>query len=632
MTSARTSPRPFCAILTALFCVLHTWLIFQAMGGWSGLNDGWPLWRDDHPLYYHSALVTRHFLAQSWTTAGYDPSFMAGYAKSVVFPASSTLPELVVATFGGRSPERAYKGYVFVSAALIPWLVAGAGTLWRSKPGATLASVGFFLVYVWTDFPINYAAFGMLPYLLAVPLGLAAAGAFCRYCERSKFGWWLVSAGLMTLVVLVHFTSVMVVAPAAAVGALSRIRSAGTGRRWVAGVLTIPLVVLSVNAFWWGPGLWLAGTKGPSDFAFAHPEGVLARLRQIVTVEPLAERVLWAFGLPGLWLVWRKDRVFGAALGAFTASGFFWGYLAGGFRSLDFLQPGRHTYACYTGLALASGSAVVETLGGASRLSRFRLDVPLLAVGLALGALVFGPAAGRSVRSRVTGPYPFLSSKPSPKLLWVMNRLKRVVKPGGRLLYEEGGFGLPGVPDPFRGGRFSGLIPERLGVELIGGPYLHAALTTNFTQFGEGRLFERADWGRDRFVRYARLYRPSAVLCWSPRARAFCRANPDLIRVTDDDGLVLIGRVTGFEGAAIVGKAEVEATPGRLKVTRAEAGVDGFVILRYHSVPCLRADPPVPWEPVHLEDDPVPFIKFRPTSDVTFSLRIPPGSRGAPGP
>ena len=43
---------------------------------------------------------------------------------------------------------------------------------------------------------------------------------------------------------------------------------------------------------------------------------------------------------------------------------------------------------------------------------------------------------------------------------------------------------------------------------MIGGPYLHASLTTNFTQFGEGKLFGEADWDRDQFVRYARLYRP----------------------------------------------------------------------------------------------------------------------------
>ena len=49
---------------------------------------------------------------------------MAGYAKSVVFPASSTLPELVVAAFGGKRPELAYKLYVLLSAAAYPWLIA----------------------------------------------------------------------------------------------------------------------------------------------------------------------------------------------------------------------------------------------------------------------------------------------------------------------------------------------------------------------------------------------------------------------------------------------------------------------------------------------------------------------------
>src|SRR5262249_28208739 len=125
----------------------------------------------------------------------------------------------------------------------------------------------------------------------------------------------------------------------------------------------------------------------------------------------------------------------------------------------------------------------------------------------------------------------------------------------------------------------------------------------------------------DHFVRYAALYRPGAILCWSAHARAFCRANPDLIQILDDDGLVLLGRVIGFEGDAIVGSAEGGASPGRLEVKRVTAGVDGPVVLRYHSVPCLRTRPQVTWDAFRVDGDPVPFIRLTPPlRPATFQL------------
>ena len=200
----------------AIVCLLGlAWRIAWPCGGvWAvseGLTNGWPLWRDDHPLYYHSALVTRSFLSQSGTTAGYDPSFMAGYPKSVIFPASSTLPELVVWAFGRDRPELAYKIYVLVSAAAIPWLVASGRRKLGTSAFGQAVSVALFLGYIWTDFPINYAAFGMLPYLLAIPLGLLATGVFAGYLTSGGLARWLACAGLMSLTVLVHFTAAMVV-------------------------------------------------------------------------------------------------------------------------------------------------------------------------------------------------------------------------------------------------------------------------------------------------------------------------------------------------------------------------------------------------------------------------------------
>jgi hypothetical protein len=648
----------FAPVLLLTVATLHGIAIWIGLGGYPGLTNGWPLWRDDHPLYYHSALVTRDFLRSTGTTAGYDPSFMAGYPKSVVFPASSTLPELVVAALGGTQPEFAYKLYVLYAGAALPWLVVWACQLWRISASGIAAAVILTLLYVWTDFPLNYVSFGMLPYFLGVPLGLVATGAFSRYLTGGGISRWLSATLLLSLAVLVHFTTAMVVAPAAAIAyaaaailwseprqtadqpangkALRRPPPAPRFRKfgWPThlAIWLIPAVVLGLNAFWWYPGIWLAQTKGDSSFAFAHPEGVWKRLVQIVSYEtPPIESVLLALGIPGLYVLLRQQRVQGCALLGFCLFGLFWGYLAGNWRELDFLQPGRHTYALYLGLAVASGASCAELIGrlrGAGQ-SADRLDRWLLAGILFFTLRIFAYPLAESVRIRIWAGEPFLSSRPSARLEWVLDRVTKHLKKGERLLYEEGGIDLPGIPDPFHHGRFSGLIPERTGVEVIGGPYLHAALKTNFTQFGEGKLFGRADWDRDFFVRYARLYRPSAILCWSPHARRFCQdsRNRDLIEILDDDGTLLIARVVGFAGDTIKGAAHVQTNGGRLEVHDLAPDLDGTVVLRYHFVPYLRTIPRVACEPVYLEDDPVPFIQLRPPAGIAkvdLELHLPP--------
>ena len=269
------------------------------MGGIRGLTNGWPFGATITRSITIARSSTRSFLKASRTTAGYDPSFMAGYAKSVVFPSSSTLPELVVAVFGGEHPEFAYKVYVLVSAAAVPWLIALACAFWRIPADGAAIAVLLDLLYIWTDFPINYAGFGMLPYFLAIPLGLVATGAFARFLARGGAINWLVTTASDEPGVSGSFHH--------GHGDRSRRPRCPTSPRWCTrsrpttarrrprrempprrgrtrarskptafghvAVWMIPLIVLAVNAFWWLPGFWLACTKGSSDFVFSHPEG-----------------------------------------------------------------------------------------------------------------------------------------------------------------------------------------------------------------------------------------------------------------------------------------------------------------------------------------------------------------------
>ena len=54
-----------------------------------------PFMENDHPLHYYYSQITADFFAGRHAVWGYDPYFMAGYAKTMIFPTGCTLPELV---------------------------------------------------------------------------------------------------------------------------------------------------------------------------------------------------------------------------------------------------------------------------------------------------------------------------------------------------------------------------------------------------------------------------------------------------------------------------------------------------------------------------------------------------------
>src|SRR5690606_15289353 len=149
-------------------------------------------------------------------------------------------------------------------------------------------------------------------------LGVLVTIALGRYMERGGFGRWLAGASGSSLVVMVHLTSAMVVLPAAAIAyVVAVIAGRRAGEPFPAsrhlGVWLIPAVVLAANAFWWWPGILLAAMKGESGFVFAHSdEGVVSRLAQIVGLsepsQPEIQAVLWALGLPGLWVLAHRSR------------------------------------------------------------------------------------------------------------------------------------------------------------------------------------------------------------------------------------------------------------------------------------------------------------------------------------
>ena len=613
------------------------------MGGVTGLRSANPLTLQDHAIQQHNAWVTRPMLARTGLAAGYDPFFMSGYAKSLFSSPSSTLFEVVALATGGVAPTIVHKVVVFVSIAVLPLLVAFACLILGLRGVTSLAAVSMFLVYLWTDgagggYPMAYASLGMTAYLLCVPLGLVVTAAIVRFLSRGGRLRWCGAAILLASVFLIHVTSVLFLAPAALAACLAV--PPGTkrrGSRVFAVLWFLPLAALALNAFWILPATWLRETRSPGAAFLVNSavnDPVVGRLAKIVWRETPSQSFSLAFGLIGLAALSRRDRVAAAALGTFAAAGFVFGYLAGFTHALDFLQPGRQTHALYSAASVLAGIGLAEIGGRVRSIGSKRLNVAALVAVLLIAIRVFGMNVEDGVRNRLglridQPSLPYLTSEARPYFPEILDSLRAITKPGERVFYEEYGITVKDEPDPFAGGRYSGLLPQLLGVEVVGGPYLHVGVKTNFTQIGEGKLFGQTGWDRDRFVAYARIYRPSAIVCFSAEARSFCLRNPDLIRISYHKDRLLVGQLIGFEGAAIRGRAEVSAEPGRLRVSSlVPSDLDGLVVLRYHFVAGLRCRPEMPIVPIWLEDDPVPFVGLRPADGQTQTLLdigFPPG-------
>lgn len=630
---------------------LHSVAAVGCLGGVGELASGWPIPWHDHPMHLHNAWVTPSFLSQNGTTAGYDPYFMGGYAKSIVSDPSSTMLETAVAALGRKNPVVVYKLVVLYAIASIPFWVAWAVVAAGGGGRAAGAAVFLSLVYLWTDFPLEYAGFGMVAYLLVVPVTFVLGARIGDYLDRGGFRRWLEVAVGAGLTLWIHPLCLMVVGPGAGIAYLAAAASRDDdGKRmpWTRhlGLWALPIVSLAANAWWWWPALGLSGTGEARDFAFVHSnESVWGRLGQIVgltaPVQPEIQAVLIGAGLLGA----RASRGIGrgkrTCLLTMVGAGFFWGYLAGWFPRLDPLQPGRQTYTFYLGAAILAGLAWEGLLMSVRRRQGPRWGLGLTVAGLLVGLRLFGaPVMGaveyrtgwkiaRAVRPERARPA-YLSSRPDARLLELVERVKDSFPAGSRIYYEEGGAGKPGLADPFGGQRFGGLLPYLTGVEVIGGPYVGIPVKTNFTQVGMGRLFGEDGWNEERWREYARIYRPDGVVCWSPGAKAFCRDHADLVEVIRDDGFYLVGRVLGLSGQAVRGEAQVEASAGRLVVRMESADVDGKVVLGYHSAPGLKIREGGGVESELQADDPVPLIRlpFRP-EPITVELD-PRGFRGEP--
>jgi hypothetical protein len=156
--------------------------------------------------------------------------------------------------------------------------------------------------------------------------------------------------------------------------------------------------------------------------------------------------------------------------------------------------------------------------------------------------------------------------------------------------------------------------------EVIGASPSEGFSTFSFADLSNGVAFGRPlqSWDSDDFRRQLGTYNIGALIVWSTEAKQFLARVEGVVPLQRSDPYALYG-VAGEHSFLMSGKAaSVSASQDCIRIRGAEPG---SLDLKYHYFRTLRADPPLPIEPVAVGNgDPNPFIRV--SNNAKQNIRI----------
>jgi hypothetical protein len=617
------------ALATAAIFAVHSIALALIFSPLNGIVNNKPLIDQDWGLHFHHLNSLAAFWHQDRITWGYNPFFMAGYPSNTIQDLSIKFFEWSALALSaiGLSPLQWFKISAFLAMASIPWLMYMAAENFffahDSKDFITVLAAFFGTVYWWNSLPREMFFYGMIGFPVASYLSICGIALFYRLAVLpSKFGWrhcaWLLFAAT---IIPLHVQSVITFLPA--MFALLLVEKRLITARLIAWCAGAAAVALFVNAPWLIP-------------AFHHraddvSEAIVDQLPLFVGTSPftflldyLGPRGFWTFrtssmekglrlmllvlGAAGIWtLIRSRQRSIGVMLAATALVLFAVTYFGALFSTVKAWQPLR--FKVPLDLILVIGASYYVSLSFAKNRS-FSLFVGTLAVLGLLTSLL------NVAQTESTGRLQ-LRSIFTPELTALVDSINRETPANARLLFEESGDETGFVYDRTY---FSSFLPYLTGRQLIGGPINLYNDRHHFAEFHSGKMFHKEPRAiSDSELRnYLRLYNIGAVVAFDPRSIQRLRALPGLIAVEQRIGPVHLMKVNQPLSWFLSGEGNVKAGYNRLELSDLKGDE---LILKYHWVDGLTAEPSVRIEPIQIADDPIPFIKIiHPPS--TLKLRV----------
>ena len=584
---------------------VQLWLVavtFPVSEIWSEV----PLFYIDAAYHWYNMKLAAN-LALAGNAVGYDPFFNAGHINGVHYYLSGRFPALLAALLSpGIDEIRLYKIYVFACATLAPLAITAAARALRFTVGEVwIASVlGIFMW--WVSYFHWYYTAGMVAYVAGCYLAVLFVALIIQYLEEGGSRWILVALGLLgAFGFFWHPLFPVPVAVAVSAYVAINIRRLNPNRL-LAVLFVIPALSLLPNLTWLYPTYrYYEGYVGSTVQTIIDPNLLWQEVLGTLHGNAHGSKVYPLLLLAAVWAFARQAgrRISLALLCAAVAIELL-AYLGASLPAVAKIQPNRFAPAGYLLLCIPAarglsglfhswrdrGSWVRRTLIGAN-----------LTAALLVGSVLVWELA-REVTQGVHGRY----GAPPPQVrplgessIWVMDWLAHRTSPDARVLFENS---FARVHDQ---AHLAGYYAFQAKREFIGGPYpqMHFASSWDGWAFGK----PLAEISAERMAEYLELFNIGWIVVHSDAAKRYFDALPG-VRADAEHGKLKAYVVDREHSYFVVGTGRVQERGHNHVLFTDIRGRE--IVLKYHFVPGLRADPAVEIGSVQMLDDPQPFVRI----------------------
>jgi len=151
--------------------------------------------------------------------------------------------------------------------------------------------------------------------------------------------------------------------------------------------------------------------------------------------------------------------------------------------------------------------------------------------------------------------------------------------------------------------------------------FIDMAILSAFSTFAYGQFAGKKlqDYSKQEFKRYLDFYNILWIVALTDESKSYLNTlEPYIFKVKEIEEISIFG-IKRKPSFFIKGSGHINADYNEIRVTGAS---QGEIIIKYHWVPSLRTNPPLPIEPYRTELDPIGFIKVKNGDITSFTIYL----------